>query len=1485
MIDKLTVDEIRKLLKAIAEGYKVPGIVYDVVKQVCINEIEEKGKVVLIKRDPNTDRDRIQAMFVKVIDGQGIEIYPPVISSYSGDFDGDSCLIYLDLWKKVNVIYEHFRIHIKDFLNYFNCTFKSENKKEDEKIITNYTVNDDVYTKSVNIENGKISFNKITEFSIHKNLEMYNIERRKSNSVITDVKEFIISQDHSIVAFDNKSETLIRTTPKDILEDQKRYYLIRDKTKLFNTINISDYFENIKIENEKDFGYFIGSWFGDGSLISLDRERFNSYISFSNSIDCIGNKWSTILEQCTNKKTNTIECDVEKRFKKINGEYAKLAKHWRQYNRELGNELFTYFSKGAANKNLPYWFCDTSEDFLIGFIAGYLETDGTQSGKYISFTSKSYELINSLNYILKYRFNIDSSIGKNKVNYSIDNYGYKTPLPPGEFREYSLLNIRCKPEYKEFFDKVLEEMVNDEKKIQIRKSFENLSGQTSISKKLKYIPSCLKDDITSDEISSTYNFSKIDVKYQISKNNYTQKDIPISEELIQKIDSPVLQELMRKQERDEIEFIPCSCLDITPSEETVGYDFTVENDYTFTNDIGIFVYDSMNVYVPISEEAQKEAREKLIVNTKNDSLHSSKYELSKEMLSGLFTLTYEEGKNSPKELKSFEDVFKHEINTIVNYKYNNKPIKTTAGRVIFNNILPNYIEFINEPIDKKYVKKILSYTLERDENDYIHVMDSMMQLGFQYSTSHPKSISMDMLDIKHPTLLKLKKKLGEAKTVEEQSNILKDMDSEIMNYLKDYAPDLYNWTKSGGAKDPTQLRQMMVSKGLIQDANGNLLPPISGSISDGYDAKTYFNASAGARNSLISKALGTASGGYLFRKVLFVLGNVEADRTLKNCGTKLTLDIKLTKDIFSRLRGRYVAIGNDIKPVSEDMIGKIIKLRSPVFCRSKGICRTCFGDLINQIKSDNVGIVAAQSAFSMAESFMKSVDSLIQTEKGLVSMEYLWNNEFKDIETKKDGLLETKYLDSFKIKGKDGFVNVYCMQKHPPMKEMLYVKTVSGHSVFCQEDHPMIVNRNDTIITVEAKDILLHIDKIYIDNEFLLNTSNYHKDKDFIINIIDNIYHGKEVYAHLPYDCLDYSKDTIKLMFDYIKEKYGGYPIRSFYLIFQLHLLANKIGLHLYDHIIEYYSKFQQAIIFNFGDFTKEKQDIFKGYYSVNESIKINGWQNYVYDLKTESCEFMAGCVQTHNSFHTGGVANLSLLDIQKELLSNISDDFEDKVRRYTKQDGAVLFNNTEPSSIIINPDIFQGKYKIKEKDDSYILPIGQFLLKLHDLDIPVTMEQEIIIFKSDNVVIDPITKNIVITYDNGDKLFQIGLTQLDYSEVTSKVDELISGNIPYVNIPSLYMSFFKTLSPTGGWDSVHIEVAISNILRNRANPQIPARLKTPFDPVTFSIKTLPAIMSWQLGLAFENMSKGLQYGLISDRIEESKIEKVMMGVPLSHGS
>lgn len=217
-----TVDELRNILKYVSKGYKVPEIVYNVIYETAKKEVEDKHKVVLIKRDPNIHRNRIQAAYVKIIPGETMELHPCSVGGFGADFDGDSCYCYINTYTNLNNLSKN-TIHISDFDKVYKCEIK-DFKMKGNISITTYRVIDDVYCDAIDINTGDISIKKVSEWSIHTDLTLYSFTSDKYN-----IKDLLLSSDHSVVAFDISQNKIIRTTPQELIKNPKNYYLIRKK--------------------------------------------------------------------------------------------------------------------------------------------------------------------------------------------------------------------------------------------------------------------------------------------------------------------------------------------------------------------------------------------------------------------------------------------------------------------------------------------------------------------------------------------------------------------------------------------------------------------------------------------------------------------------------------------------------------------------------------------------------------------------------------------------------------------------------------------------------------------------------------------------------------------------------------------------------------------------------------------------------------------------------------------------------------------------------------------------------------------------------------------------------------------------------------------------------------------------------------------------------------------------------------------------------
>lgn len=365
--------------------------------------------------------------------------------------------------------------------------------------------------------------------------------------------------------------------------------------------------------------------------------------------------------------------------------------------------------------------------------------------------------------------------------------------------------------------------------------------------------------------------------------------------------------------------------------------------------------DQMAVFHPLSNESQEEARTRMMRSATGNT-PTITFELSKEMNAGLYMITKDIPlKKSPISITK-EDL-ENATDPYIAVVYKGKNM--TMGKAIFNNSLPEGYPFYNGQVTKKVANTIL-----RKINDTMgeeiakETATKFKNIGFKFATILAPSITLD--NVKIPAeIYRLKAKLDKA-TTEEQIDIISKMREIMINHLKNTG--LYDLVESGSTKGWDQPIQILVAKGIIADPEGNILPAIKGSFSDGLTPKEYFTATSGARKGIIDRVLNTAYTGYTSRQLAFLLNSVEVDLFLKDCKTTRTLDLKLDSDLMSRLTGRYIVKGDRIVEFNKDdfKVGDTIHLRTPVYCKSLKMCHTCYGRLLERHKTPYVGILAAQ---------------------------------------------------------------------------------------------------------------------------------------------------------------------------------------------------------------------------------------------------------------------------------------------------------------------------------------------------------------------------------------------------------------------------------------------------------------------------------------------------------------------------------------------
>ncbi|MBW3637752.1 MAG: DNA-directed RNA polymerase subunit beta', partial [Armatimonadetes bacterium] len=231
---------------------------------------------------------------------------------------------------------------------------------------------------------------------------------------------------------------------------------------------------------------------------------------------------------------------------------------------------------------------------------------------------------------------------------------------------------------------------------------------------------------------------------------------------------------------------------------------------------------------------------------------------------------------------------------------------TTVGRILFNEILPEELQFANVLADKKTISRLVLDTYEACGNERcVQLLDDVKSLGFKFATKSGMSISMGDFrvesrreDIIHRTEAQVNK-VNKAYIDDPYSMTAQERERQVLNAwvkaTQDVATDVSNaldkfnplslMSQSGATGKVKQMMQIVGMRGLMQDPSGRLIEdlPVKSNFRQGLELHEYFVSTHGARKGLADTALRTADAGYLTRRLVDVSQDVII--RAEDCGT------------------------------------------------------------------------------------------------------------------------------------------------------------------------------------------------------------------------------------------------------------------------------------------------------------------------------------------------------------------------------------------------------------------------------------------------------------------------------------------------------------------------------------------------------------------------------------------------------------------------
>ncbi|MGQ0552174.1 MAG: DNA-directed RNA polymerase subunit beta' [Planctomycetota bacterium] len=452
--------------------------------------------------------------------------------------------------------------------------------------------------------------------------------------------------------------------------------------------------------------------------------------------------------------------------------------------------------------------------------------------------------------------------------------------------------------------------------------------------------------------------------------------------------------------------------------------------------------DQMAVHLPLSFEAQIEATT-LMISTNNIFTPANGSPIispSQDIVLGCFYLTTSR-EGEPGEGMAFascEEVFRAYAEGKVGVhgsikvkmppgrriitkegesKSTRKPVETTVGRVIFNDILPAQCPYWNIELDKGSIKRVISDAYEViGKERTVLLLDELKAMGFKSATRAGLSFAasdlrtplrkQEILDNTDEKVLEINKQYqkGVITDGERYNQVIdlwtharervgEEMMKEWRSDVRDgrqYLNPVYIMERSGARGTIEQIRQLAGMRGLMAKPSGKIIEtPIKSNFREGLRVLEYFSSTHGARKGLADTALKTADSGYLTRKLADVAQNIVICK--KDCGTINgvsksavlkgdKVDVSLAQQVRGRVaRDTIVDVVTDEVIVEEnqlitmDVAKRIealgyekVRVRSPLTCEADdGVCAMCYGMDLSRGRTAEmglaIGIIAAQS--------------------------------------------------------------------------------------------------------------------------------------------------------------------------------------------------------------------------------------------------------------------------------------------------------------------------------------------------------------------------------------------------------------------------------------------------------------------------------------------------------------------------------------------
>ena len=327
--------------------------------------------------------------------------------------------------------------------------------------------------------------------------------------------------------------------------------------------------------------------------------------------------------------------------------------------------------------------------------------------------------------------------------------------------------------------------------------------------------------------------------------------------------------------------------------------------------------------------------------------------------------------------------------------HNEKDERTSAGRFLFNRLIlsdpkiGSMVGYLNMDmggdglgvLDGKMTDLLLVDKITVAE--FSEYMDKIQWLGFATTKFLAPSLTSDLI------ILPDKAKARKAELLEKHAkeiaaanvDVIGAIEKEILEVAKGELtdlPDMAIYNSGSRGSYANNYKQTAVARGIVKSiSNPDRLMVSMASLEEGIpkeDISVFADVLTGGS---LSRAIGTKSGGYEAKKLSASFQGVKLGPKGSDCRTKHTVKVVLDGSNAKLLNKRYIMVsGKPVMLTAENrgqFMGKLVQLRSPMYCADKQYCNICSGNLYYEMGVENVGLITNIIGTSLTTLSMKKM--------------------------------------------------------------------------------------------------------------------------------------------------------------------------------------------------------------------------------------------------------------------------------------------------------------------------------------------------------------------------------------------------------------------------------------------------------------------------------------------------------------------------------